>query len=84
MSVDKKTDRAKTEMQLKRNSALRDAEKKLKALPANKGKKISIVWQKTDTKDRSREVTVNDVSAFIQTPEDMSGIFLSPFSDLSF
>ena len=75
-------DRAKSQLQLKRNAALRDVEKTLKNDPRTKGKSIAIVWKKTDPKDKNREVTVDGKSVFKQTNEDMTGNFLHAFSDL--
>ena len=75
-------DRAKPQMQLKRNAALRDAEKVLKKDSKNQNQKIEIVWRKADAKDKVREVTVNGKAAFTQSPDDMIGNFLVPFTDL--
>ena len=77
-------DRAKTQSQLKRNTALRDAMAKLKADPRGaKNKKVEILWKKTDPKDKNREVVIDGICAFRQGVDDISGSFLSPFTDLT-
>ena len=63
---DLKIDRAKTQMQLKRNSSLRDALAKLKADPRNKKENIEIIWKKSDPKDKSREIMVGKGIDFIK------------------
>ena len=76
-------DRAKTQIQLKRNTALRDALSKIKGDPRNKNKKCEILWKKTDPKDKDREVVVDDFPVFRQTALDMQGRFLSSFENLT-
>ena len=76
--------RAKTTFQLGRNKALHNACDLLKKDPRNRGKVVEIIWQKSDKKDRSREVQVNSEVAFLQDYEDMKGSFMNPFVDLVF
>ena len=74
--------RAKTQTQLSRNAALRDAAEILKK-DSRVGKlPVEIIWQKTDKKDRSREVQVNSMVVFSQSKDDLSGQFLGKFADL--
>ena len=74
--------RAKTQTQLSRNAALRDAAEILKK-DSRVGKlPVEIIWQKTDKKDRSREVQVNSTVVFSQSKDDLSGQFLGKFADL--
>ena len=77
-----KADRAKSQTQLKRNSALRDACSKLKNDSQNKGKSVEIVWKKDDNKDKSREILVGDQVTFRQNIDDVSGSFLPPLNYL--
>ena len=75
-------DRAETQLQLKRNYALREALKNLKADSRSKNKDIQIVWKKTDSKEKIREVIMNGTPVFSQAINVMVGNFLPPFRDL--
>ena len=79
---DLKFDRAKTAMQLKRNSALRQACDLLKKDVRCSGKSVEIIWQMEDKKDRSREITVDHYPVFRQNFSDLSGQFLGEFTGL--
>ena len=71
--------RAKTSLQMNRNSALYRVEKLLKQDPVNKEKSIKIIWQIEDSKNRG--VSVDGNLAFVQCSSDLSGKFLAPFQD---
>ena len=80
---DLKIDRAKTQMQLKRNSSLRDALAKFKADSRNKKENIEIIWKKSDPKDKSREIMVEKDDGFQQDINDLVGSFVAPFDNLN-
>ena len=71
---------ARTELQKSRNYALRDACKLIEQSGESNGKKVEIVWKVLDSK--SRQVTVNDIVAFIQTKDDAQGSFTAPYTAL--
>ena len=70
------------EKKVARNSALRQAEAALKKDPRIGNKKIEIVWQKEDKKDRVREVQVDSNVVFIQAKDDLIGHFVGDFANL--
>ena len=70
-------DRAKTQIQLNRNGALRKAVDVLKK-EVGGDTKVEIVWRKIGSRDR--EVTVNGDQAFRQTIDDSQGVFLAGFA----
>ena len=72
--------RMKIASPFKCNSVLRKTEEILKE---ESTKRIEIIWNKPDVKDKTREVTVDGVPAFRQNISDSSGCFLSPFASLS-
>ena len=73
-------DRAKTASQLQRNAILRKVQDLVKKDERARGKKVEIVWRMTDTTNKDREITVENVSVFRQTIDDMKGSFLDPFT----
>ena len=79
-SADLNIDRAKTKLQLQRNSSLRKAADILKKDKELTGKKIEIIWKKSDAGNKDREVKVNDQVAFCQKISDLKGSFVSPFN----
>ena len=78
-----KIDRAKTALQLSRNSVLRRAADVLKKDARCKNKEIKIEWRLKDSKDKAREVQVDGVTVFRQLVDEPSGCFLGSFSDLT-
>ena len=74
--------RAKTSLQLARNSALHKACDVLKKNALAKEKECKIDF-KMDNSQKSRSVTVGGQVAFLQLPGDMSGSFLAPFQDVT-
>ena len=79
----RKVDRAKIDMQRQQNIALRKASDALKSLPACTGKKIEIIWKKSDAKDKDREIHLDGIAVFRQKLDDAKGIFLPPFAHLT-
>jgi len=71
--------RAKTSLQMNRNSGLYRVEKLLKEDPKNKGKSVAIIWQIESSKNRG--VSIDGALAFVQCSSDISGKFLAPFED---
>ena len=78
-----KIDRAKTALQLSRNSVLRRAADVLKKDARCKNQDVQIEWLLKDSKDKAREIHVDGVPAFRQLIDDSSGSFLGSFSDLT-
>ena len=74
--------RAKTQIQLSRNAALRQAEEILNKDSRIKNKKEEVIWQKEDKKNRTREVHVDSRIIFIQSKDDLTGNFLDEFANL--
>ena len=79
-SADLNIDRAKTKLQLQRNSSLRKAADILKKDKELTGKKIEIIWKKSESGNKDREVKVNDQVTFCQKISDLKGSFVSPFN----
>ena len=71
---------ARTELQRKRNYAMRKAEELIKASTLTAGKEVKIEWKVDGS--RERLVTVNGTTAFKQGEHDVKGVFLQPFADL--
>ena len=71
---------ARTELQRKRNYAMRKAEELIKASTHTGGKEVKIEWKVDGS--RERLVTVNGTAAFKQEENDVKGVFLQPFADL--
>ena len=69
--------RAKSQLNIDRDTALRKAEEIIKAAPAAAGKTV----ERKGYADRS--VLVNGEVAFQQDKKGVSGIFFAPFADLS-
>ena len=78
-----KIDRAKTALQLSRNSVLRRAADVLKKDARCKNQDVQIEWLLKDSKDKAREIHVDGMPAFRQLIDDSSGNFLGSFSDLT-
>ena len=76
-------DRVKSQIQLKRNTALRDVLMKIKNDSRNKNKSCEIIWKKSDPKNKDREIHVDNVPVFRQSSIDVQGIFLPPFENLT-
>ena len=68
-------------MQRKRNDSLHRVCDLLKKDSRSQGKSVSIQWQIEESKDRG--VQLDGVSIFLQKSTDLSGVFLSPFQDLT-
>ena len=75
--------RAKTEFQRNRNTNLRKAEEVFRKDARTNGKVVKIEW-KLDGKSKNRVVTMREQTVFLQTPNDLSGHFVAPFTDVSF
>ena len=71
---------ARTDFQKERNWALKEAQTIIKTTPEGNGKNVEIGWKVPDTK--SRHVTVDGITAFVQTPTENKGTFIAPFSTL--
>ena len=71
--------RAKTSMQLKRNSCLIKAADALKKCDQNKDKSIQICWKVEGSKEC--QVQVDGHVAFQQSSADLVGRFTAPFED---
>ena len=74
-----KFDRAKTLLQISRNTALRQAADNFKKDPKWSKATVEIIWQKDDKKDKTREVRIDGEIAFNQKFEDSSGTYVPPF-----
>ena len=73
--------RAKSSIQLQRNSALKQALSKIQKHPSCQGKAPVINWQIEGTRDRT--VTIDGVICFDQKIDDIIGTYKAPFTDLA-
>ena len=67
---------ARTELNTKRNVALRKAEELVKASPHAHNKTVKLKWE-------ARSVTVNDDTVFTQNRTETGGTFKGAFANLS-
>ena len=74
--------RAKTNWQLKRNNALKQACDVLKKDSRSQNKCVEFCWKMDGTKQRA--VKVDNVVCLLQQPEDLIGNFVSPMQDVHF
>ena len=72
--------RAKTQIQLARNSSLHQAKRLISEHASGKGQNVKIEWRLEGS--RTRTVVVGDVIAFSQEMGDMTGTFAGVFLDL--